>query len=144
MKTQPILSQSSGRERVPTGAPSLDWEALFKQYGKEIDPLEIWEQNFNGWVRGVQRFRQLEKEIFFADTDNVENKRMHRGYLCSLISSGDFLVAMLHTSPLKPREKKEKTAQVDAFLSNLMVTFETWHSLHTPQDKENPLHEFAA
>jgi hypothetical protein len=129
-----ILLQEKGVENL-----SQNWRDAMRS---QQDPLAIWKTNFETWRNSFTEFRKSEKEIFFADTENLLSQRFHRSWTCQLIAIGEKLAADLMSCNVgEERAREEQLRQIDSFLNNLRETFETWHSLDR-EKVENKLSVF--
>lgn len=102
------------------------------------DPIAEWKGHFGVWINAVKTFRDAEQETFLADPDDPRFIRIHRGWICDLISTGEALAMTLiaRVNPLN-EEATQQLQFLDTFIDNLMSTLETWHPVEEPGD--NPL-----
>ena len=88
------------------------------------------------------KLRAFEQEDFFADTDSPVFSRMHRGWLCDLISKGELLGVWIVRQGAVSEEAKLELGHLDAFVFELRCALETWHSLDRDAGAPNPLDQF--
>ncbi len=111
------------------------------------DRLAEWNSEFAAWRNEVQRLRTFEADFFLQDPQAPNLVRMHRGFLCHLISEGEKLaLRLLEHEREWAKEVSELHQQLgflDEFILNLRMTLETWHSLEDrPEKSPNPLATF--
>jgi len=110
------------RDVSRSSVSSEDWV----EFLRTVDPLAAWRKVFEDWKTGIQRLREMEHEDFFQGRDKEEWQRIHRGWVCSLISDGEMLAVMLRRT--KQEEKAEEECMLlDLCLENLRSTLLTWH-----------------
>src|SRR5258708_3041553 len=87
-------------EQILQPRPSTDvWDSLAPEGESAIDiplarwdvPLGEWDTAFDNWIARGAEFRRFESKEFFADVDSPVLQRIHRGWLCNLISDGELL-----------------------------------------------------
>ena len=102
------------------------------------DPVAEWKTHFVAWIEAVKMFRNAEQETFLVNPDDPGFIRIHRGWTCELIATGEAL-AMALTSRVDPQNQEvaQQIQFLDTFIENLRSTLETWHPLEEPAD--NPL-----
>jgi hypothetical protein len=106
------------------------------------DRIARWEQSLKCWINEGRQFRDFETREFFEDTESPLLKRMHRGWLCDLISKGELLgVGIMQNIPEGER-RGAMLEHLDAFLLNLATTLDTWHAPDLKPQGPNPLDQF--
>ncbi|HEV7406687.1 MAG TPA: hypothetical protein VGO11_27300 [Chthoniobacteraceae bacterium] len=123
------------------------WEALVGRIQPKGDRLAEWNSEFSAWRNEVLRLRTFEADFFLQEPQAPTLVRMHRGFLCHLISEGEKLaLRLLEHERERPKEVSELQKQLgflDEFILNLRMTLETWHSLEDrPEKGTNPLAAF--
>lgn len=106
------------------------------------DPLAAWKEDFEVWIANVKEFRTMETS-FLQSPDNDEVRRVHRGWICFLISEGERRALELLNLECEEDERAKHLEFVDTFNRNLQSTLATWHSFEDEQG-ENPLKSFFA
>jgi hypothetical protein len=89
-----------------------------------MDPLAHWRNQFAEWRKDVSEFRVGELRFFFPNRDKEIIQRTHRGWLCALISSGEFLAVQLLQAE---QDAGEDLELLNLCLENLRDTLQTWH-----------------
>jgi hypothetical protein len=114
------LSKSS---RESAFVSTEGWHAALKA----INPLSEWRHDFAEWRKDIEHFRDFESQAFFPDRESEILRRMHRGMLCQLMSTGELLAFdLLNKEQLQSAEDEFKF--LNLLLENLQQTLDTWHS----------------
>ena len=105
------------------------------------DPLAGWKTGFDDWIEAVKNFHEAEERNIYRKEPDEVTWRFHRFLLHSLIGRGEHLaLQLLSVSPPDP-EKKKQLEFLDAFLTDLRLTVETWHKVGAPE-QANPLAKY--
>ncbi len=107
---------------IRSNVASEDW----KDFLRIADPLAEWKKAFNEWSAGIQQFREVEQEQFFTSRHKDRWQRIHRGWLCSLVSDGEMLSMTLLQSEHRDNAAEEFEL-LNLCLDNLRDTLQTWH-----------------
>ena len=139
MKMNPLLE-------TPTGSGLKDLDSTLKEciarFSHPQDPLAAWRTSFDEWVEAVKNFQEAEaRNIYQNDQPDEVTWRFHRFLLHSLIGRGEHLALQLLSLPASEQEKMKQLQFLDAFLTDLRLTVETWHKVGA-QDRPNPLAKF--
>jgi hypothetical protein len=124
--------------------PAAPWSSIARETSakKDSDPLSEWKSSFNAWRTEIMKLRAFEQEDFFSDTASPVFSRMHRGWLCDLISKGELLGVWMLRQGGGSEEAKAELSHLDAFLFELRCALDTWHSLGRDPGAPNPLDQF--
>jgi hypothetical protein len=115
--------------QTPVESSSGTWQGVLSAR----DPLAEWNGKFAEWRSEIQAFREQEETSFFPNRDDEFYQRVHRGWLCGLMSRGEFLATQLiQDHPTATDQLKF----LDICIRNLRSTFETWHSLDRAEVKK--------
>jgi hypothetical protein len=134
-------------ERILTPAPSSGVWSSITPKGSEMsseDQIARWDRSLKFWINEGKQFRDFETKTFFDDPESPLFKRMHRGWLCDLISKGELLgVGIMQDLP-EGEPRGALLEHLDAFLLNLSTTLDTWHAPDFKPQVPNPLDQLIA
>jgi hypothetical protein len=121
--------------------PAALWSSIARETAakKDADPLSEWKSSFNAWRSEIMKLRAFEQEEFFSDTESPVFSRMHRGWLCDLISKGELLGVWIVRQGTGAEDAKVELGHLDAFIFELRCALETWHSLGREAGAPNPV-----
>ena len=102
------------------------------------DLIAEWKKEFDEWIRAFQEFREIERETLSNPAvPTPVHLRRHRHLLFLLMSKGEKLVLDLRAvEGLGSEEFDRQTEYVDAFLTDLQLSWTTWHFESNPIHKE--------
>src|SRR3989440_11282305 len=127
MSLNPLLESPIG-----AGFKGLDstLKECIARFSHPQDPLAAWKTSFDEWVEAVKNFHEAEdRNIYQNDQPDEVTWRFHRFLLHSLVGRGEHLALQLLSLPGPEDEKKKQLQHVDAFLTDLRLTVETWHKV---------------
>jgi len=129
----------------PTGS-FKDLDSMLKEYIARFnhpeDPLAAWKNDLDDWIKAIKSFNEAEqRNIYQEDQPDEVTWRFHRFLLHSLIGRGEHLALQLLSLQAPGEEKKKQLEYVDAFLTDLRLTVETWHKVGA-QGRANPLSKY--
>ncbi len=130
----------------PPGASFRDLDSTLKEciarFSHPNDPLVAWKTSFDEWIDAVKNFHEAEdRHIYQNDRPDQVTWRFHRFLLHSLIGRGEHLALQLLSMTVAEEEKTRQLQFLDAFLTDLRLTVETWHKVGG-QAPLNPLAKY--
>ena len=132
------MSTLAFQRRETRPLPTRSWPDILKA----SDPLAAWKIEFEAWIEGIKAFRS-EETRFLKNTNDEVFRRVHRGWICSLISEGERQAIELLDVDADDDEKSAQLRFLNTFLRNLQATLTTWHSVEL-DETANPLARFFA
>ncbi len=139
MSLNPLLER-------PPGLSFKDLDSTLKEciarFSAPEDPLAGWKTSFDDWIETVKNFHQAEdRHIYQNEQPDEVTWRFHRFLLHTLIGRGEHLALQLLSMTVADEEKTQQLQSLDAFLTDLRLTVETWHKVGG-QDRPNPLAKY--
>ena len=130
----------------PPGASLGELDSTLKdciaRFSHPQEPLAGWRASFDEWIEAVRNFHAAEdRSIYENDQPEEVTWRFHRFLLHSLIGRGEHLALQLLALSISEEEKQKQLQFVDAFLTDLRLTVETWHKVGDTE-RPNPLAKF--
>lgn len=127
----------------PPGASFREFDSTLKEciarFSSPHAPLVAWRASFDEWIGEVKSFHDAEnRNIYQNERPDEVTWRFHRFLLHSLIGRGEQLALQLLSLPVSDEEKRKQLQFVDAFLTDLRLTVETWHKVGA-EPRPNPL-----
>lgn len=125
-------------------APGV-WRSIAPRL-KELqrDPVKEWTAAFERWIGEGAQFREFEHVEFFPNSESPVHLRMHRGWLCDLLSRGELLGVALLREDVSEEIRAPLMKQLDEFLLCYATTLDTWHAPDDRRQTPNPLDQFCA
>ena len=121
------MESSSGASFKDLGSTLKECIARFSH---PQDPLAAWKSSFDEWIEAVKNFHEAEdRHIYHAEAPDEITWRYHRFLLHSLIGRGEHLGLQLLSLSSSDEEKTRQLRSLDAFLTDLRLTVETWHKV---------------
>src|SRR5438067_2146278 len=130
----------------PPGASFASLDSTLKEciarFSHPQDPLAAWKTSFDEWIEAVKNFHQAEdRHIYQIERPDEVTWRFHRFLLHSLIGRGEHLALQLLSMTVTAEQKSKQLESLDAFLTDLRLTVETWHKVGG-QTRPNPLAKY--
>ena len=139
------MVQLAAQPTLKAPLPSGKWSSLARRGGQaERNPVEEWTSAFERWISDGAEFREFESNEFFPNSESPLELRMHRGWLCDLISSGELLAVTLLRESISEDVAAPLMKQLDEFLLCFSTTLDTWHAPDDRRETQNPLDQFCA
>ena len=139
MSLNPLLEPSLGASFWELDSTLKECIARFSH---PQEPLAAWRTSFDEWIAAVKNFHEAEdRNIYQNEQPDEVTWRFHRFLLHSLIGRGEHLALQLLSLPVSEEEKGKQLQYVDAFLTDLRLTVETWHKVGAAA-RPNPLAKY--